>query len=145
MYYTNFLNSNEGYFHSVICNSMDFQNTTINHDLRFTMWDVNQPRQIPMNLTLEHFSLIVNSGAPFARTLPENSPVLDRIDLEILKKSRSGFTPGGWCLGSSMALKDPCAVYDQPYVIRPSAGSRRLEGLLLKLLDAENFRQKQCK
>lgn len=144
MYYTNFLTSSESYFHTVICNSMDFQNTTLNHDLRFTMWD-DQPRQSPMNLTLEHFSLMVDSGAPFARTFVENSPVMDQIDQELLKKSRNQFTPGGWCVGSSEARKDPCAVFGEANIIRPTVGSRRLEGLLLKLLDEENFRPRQCK
>ncbi|XP_020585497.1 beta-glucuronosyltransferase GlcAT14B-like isoform X2 [Phalaenopsis equestris] len=144
MYYTNFLSSIEGYFHTVICNSMDFQNTTVNHDFRFKMWN-EPPRQSPMNLTLEHFRLMVDSGAPFARTFVENSPVLDQIDLELLKKSSGRFTPGGWCLGSSKEWLDPCSVLGEANVIRPTAGSRRLEGLLLKLLDAENFRPRQCK
>ena len=56
MYYTNFLSSTEGYFHTVICNSKDFQNTTVNHDLRFMMWD-NPPRQDPLNLTSQNFDL----------------------------------------------------------------------------------------
>ncbi|XP_028550248.1 beta-glucuronosyltransferase GlcAT14B isoform X3 [Dendrobium catenatum] len=144
MYYTNFLASSEGYFHTVICNSMDFQNTTINHDLRFKMWD-DQPRQSPMNLTSEHFSQMVDSGAPFARTFVENSPVLDQIDRELLKKSRGEFTPGGWCLGSSKPRIDTCTVFGKANIIKPTAGSRRLEGLLLKLLDEENFRPRQCK
>ncbi|KAH0468714.1 hypothetical protein IEQ34_001946 [Dendrobium chrysotoxum] len=144
MYYTNFLASSEGYFHTVICNSMDFQNTTINHDLRFKMWD-DQPRQSPMNLTSEHFRQMMDSGAPFARTFVENSPVLDQIDRELLKKSRSEFTPGGWCLGSSKPRMDPCTVFGKANIIKPTASSRRLEGLLLKLLDEENFRPRQCK
>ncbi|KAG0450774.1 hypothetical protein HPP92_026575 [Vanilla planifolia] len=143
MYYTNFLTSNEGYFHTVICNSMDFQNSTVNHDLRFTMWD-NQPRQSPLNLTLEHFSQLLESGAPFARTFTETSAVLDRIDKELLNKSKSRFCPGGWCLGSSMPGEDPCANFGKPHVIKPSAGSRRLERFLLNLLNAENFRPRQC-
>lgn len=145
MYYTNFLTSIEGYFHTVICNSMDFQNTTINHDLRFTVWD-DQPRQTPMNLTSEHFRLMAAGGAPFARTFVEDSPVLDRIDLELLKKPSGHFVPGGWCLGSSKDGIDPCSVFGEASTIRPTpAGSRRLEQFLLKLLDEENFRPRQCK
>ncbi|PKA61896.1 hypothetical protein AXF42_Ash008728 [Apostasia shenzhenica] len=144
MYYTNFLFSSEGYFHTVICNSMDFQNTTINHDLRFAVWD-NPPQQNPLNLHLEHFSLMADSGAPFARTFVENSPVLDQIDLKLLKRSRDRLAAGGWCLGSSTSGKDPCAVYGKPFIIRPTERSARLEQLLLKLLDAESFRSRQCK
>ncbi|XP_010920618.2 beta-glucuronosyltransferase GlcAT14C [Elaeis guineensis] len=143
MYYTNFLSSTEGYFHTVICNSKDFQNTTVNHDLRFMMWD-NPPRQDPLNLTSQNFDLMVDSGAPFARTFTKDDPVLDRIDRELLGRSSGRFSQGGWCLGSSRFGKDPCAVYGKPGVIRPTMGSRRLERLLLKLLDSENFRPRQC-
>ncbi|WOL03831.1 beta-glucuronosyltransferase GlcAT14A-like [Canna indica] len=34
LYFTNAILSEEGYFHSVICNSPDFQNITVNSDLR---------------------------------------------------------------------------------------------------------------
>ena len=46
MYYANFLSSPEGYFHTVICNAEEFQNTTVNHDLHFISWD-NPPKQHP--------------------------------------------------------------------------------------------------
>ncbi|XP_072976464.1 beta-glucuronosyltransferase GlcAT14A-like [Typha angustifolia] len=142
MYYTNFLSSTEGYFHTVICNSKYFQNTTVNSDLRFMMWD-DPPRQNPINLTLEHFNLMADSGAPFAHFVNDD-PVLDRIDLEIL--SRAGrFTPGGWCLGSSQFGKDPCSVYGKYGPLRPTRRSRRLELFLMKPLDPDNFRPSQCK
>ncbi|MBA0860065.1 hypothetical protein Goshw_013613, partial [Gossypium schwendimanii] len=66
MYYTNFISSPEGYFHTVVCNHKDYQNTTVNHDLHYIRWD-NPPKQHPMTLTLEHFDDMVRSGAPFAR------------------------------------------------------------------------------
>lgn len=143
MYYTNFLSSTEGYFHTVICNSRDFQNTTVNHDLHFVMWD-NPPHLDPLNLTSQHFDLMVDSGAPFARTFTKDDPVLDRIDSELLWRSSGRFTQGGWCLGSSRFGNDPCVVFGKPGVIRPTMGSRRLEKLLMKLLDPDNFRPRQC-
>ena len=39
MYYTNFVSSCEGYFQTVICNSREFRNTTVNSDLHFIQWD----------------------------------------------------------------------------------------------------------
>ncbi|WOL06924.1 beta-glucuronosyltransferase GlcAT14B [Canna indica] len=143
MYYTNFLSSSEGYFHTVICNSQEFQNTTINDDLRFMMWD-NPHRLHPMNLTSEHFDLMVESGAPFAHSFAEDDPVLDRIDAQLLQRSISGFTPGGWCWTNPQFGRDPCSVYGRPSVIQPTANSRRLEMLLLKLLNPDNFRPRQC-
>lgn len=124
MYYTNFLSSSEGYFHTVICNSQDFRNTTINYDMRFMLWN-NPPYKQPINLTSSHFDLMIDSGAPFARKFVHNDPVLDRIDREILSKVEQKF------------VKDLNA-------LRPSTSSKRLEKLLLKLLDTENFRPRQC-
>ncbi|EMS59011.1 Xylosyltransferase 2 [Triticum urartu] len=99
MYFTNFLSSSEGYFHTVICNSKYYQNTTINNDLRFMAWD-NPPRTHPLNLTAEYFDAMANSGLPFAHSFTRDDPVLDMIDTELLKRAPDRFTPGGWCLGS---------------------------------------------
>lgn len=144
MYYTNFLSSPEGYFHTVICNSKDYQNTTINHDLHYIMWD-NPPRQHPITLRSKHFDGMVESGAPFARKFIRDDPVLDRIDWELLGRSKGRFTPGGWCVGSSFLGRDPCAIYGNPEIIKPTISSKRLEKLLVKLLEPENFRSRQCK
>lgn len=143
MYYTNFLSSSEGYFHTVMCNSKDFQNTSINDDLRFIVWD-NPPRLYPMNLTSQHFGLMVESGAPFAHSFAEDDPVLERIDSELLHRSIGEFTPGGWCLGDPQLSRDPCSVHGRPNTIRPTENSRRLWTLLVKLLHPDNFRPRQC-
>ncbi|KAG6477385.1 beta-glucuronosyltransferase GlcAT14B-like [Zingiber officinale] len=143
MYYTNFLSSSEGYFHTVMCNSKDFQNTTINDDLRFMVWD-NPPRLYPMNLTSQHFGLMVESGSPFAHSFAEDDPVLERIDRELLHRSIGGFTPGGWCLGDPQLSRDPCSAHGRPDTIRPTLNSRRLWALLVKLLHPDNFRPRQC-
>uniref|UniRef100_A0A0D9Z5D0 BGGP Beta-1-3-galactosyl-O-glycosyl-glycoprotein n=1 Tax=Oryza glumipatula TaxID=40148 RepID=A0A0D9Z5D0_9ORYZ len=101
MYFANFLASSEGYFHTVICNSKYYQNTTVNNDLRFMAWD-NPPRTLPVNLTTEHFDAIASSGAPFAHSFANDNPVLDMIDTKLLRRAPERFTPGGWCLGSSV-------------------------------------------
>ncbi|KAI3474084.1 hypothetical protein Pfo_028872 [Paulownia fortunei] len=144
MYYANFLSSPEGYFHTVMCNHKHYQNTTVNHDLHYMKWD-DPPKEHPMNLTVEHFDNMVQSGAPFAHKIAENDSVLDKIDRELLKKSDGQFTPGGWCLGSYGLKKDPCMVYGSADAIRPSLSSKRLEKLVIQLLDSDNFRSKQCK
>ncbi|XP_074379199.1 beta-glucuronosyltransferase GlcAT14C isoform X1 [Apium graveolens] len=143
MYYTNFLSSPEGYFHSVACNHKDYQNTTVNHDLHYIRWD-NPPKQHPISLTIEHFADMILSGAPFARKFAKDDPVLDKIDKEILRRSSGCLTPGGWCAGNS-AQGDPCLVYGSSDAIRPTLNSKRLERLVLELLSSENFRVKQCK
>ncbi|KAJ9694688.1 hypothetical protein PVL29_010253 [Vitis rotundifolia] len=144
MYYTNVLSSPEGYFHTVICNHKDYQNTTVNHDLHYIRWD-NPPKQHPVNLTVEHFNDMFKSGSPFARKFTKDDPVLNKIDKELLNRLDGQFTPGGWCVGNSASVKDPCVVYGSPNSIKPTVNSRRLEKLIVKLLDFENFRSKQCK
>ncbi|KAF3331641.1 xylosyltransferase 1-like protein [Carex littledalei] len=144
MYFVNFLYSSEAYFHTVICNSKYFQNTTVNGDLRFTLWD-NPPKLLPMNLSSRHFDLMADSGAPFAHSFGEDGyQVLDRIDRELLRK-RDRFAPGGWCMGSTLFGRDPCSAYSNSFIIRPTDRSKKLEKLLIGLLDPDSFRSRQCK
>lgn len=141
MYYTNFVSSPEGYFHTVICNSQEFRNTTVNHDLHFIAWD-NPPKQHPLSLTLDFYHNMTTSGAAFARKFQKDDPVLDRIDEDILKRGRNKFTPGGWCVGP---VDDPCAVRgENATLLRPGPGARRFEELVLRLLSRVQFRSEQC-
>jgi len=88
---------------------------------------------------------MVRSGIPFARKFAKDDPVLDKIDKELLRRSNGHFTPGGWCIGSPLLGKDPCTVYGNSIVVKPTLRSKKLEKLMVKLLDSENFRPKQCK
>ncbi|XP_050381182.1 beta-glucuronosyltransferase GlcAT14C-like [Argentina anserina] len=142
MYYTNFLSSPEGYFHTVICNHKDYQNTTVNHDLHYIRWD-SPPKLNPVNLTLEHYKDIFQAGTPFGSPFARDDPVLDKIDKVLLKRPTGHLAPGGWCLGR--VGKDRCSVYGYPLAVKPSVDSKRLEKLIVKLLDSENFRSNQCK
>lgn len=144
MYYTNFLSSPESYFHTVVCNHKDYQNTTVNHDLHYIKWD-NPPKQHPLNLTMEHFNEMVESGAPFARKFSKDDAVLAKIDKEVLGISSGQFMPGGWCVGDAVLDKEPCIGYWSVDAIKPSVSSKRLEKLFANLLSTENFRSKQCK
>ncbi|KAK1270181.1 Transcription factor-like protein DPB [Acorus gramineus] len=139
MYYTNFLSSSESYFHTVLCNSQEFQNTTINHDLHYVVWD-NPPGQQPITLTSKHFEGMAASGAPFARLFDKDDPVLDLIDRDLLRRSDGQLTPGGWCVQRSVFGGDPCSVFGNPAILKPSLRSRKLESLMLEVLDVENFR-----
>ncbi|XP_027349261.1 beta-glucuronosyltransferase GlcAT14B-like isoform X2 [Abrus precatorius] len=143
MYYTNFISSPEGYFHTVICNAQEFRNTTVNSDLHFISWD-NPPKQHPHYLGLADMKRMVDSSAPFARKFHENDPVLDKIDAELLSRGPGMVVPGGWCIGSRENGSDPCSVIGNTTVLRPGPGSKRLENLFTSLLSDENFRPKQC-
>lgn len=142
MYYANFVSSPEGYFHTVLCNTREFRNTTVNEDLHYVLWDT-PPKQHPITLGVEHFDKMTNSGAAFARKFRADDPVLDRIDKELLGRKTHYVTPGGWCIGANV-WGDPCAVSGDPNILRPGAGFKRLEALIRKQLSAEKFRSNQC-
>ncbi|XP_042054186.1 beta-glucuronosyltransferase GlcAT14C-like [Salvia splendens] len=144
MYYTNFLSASEGYFHTVMCNHKHYQNTTVNHDLHFIKWEDTR-REQPVNLTLDDFERMVESGAPFAHKIGSDT-VLNKIDRVLLRRSASQFTPGGWCMARyGRKQEDSCLVYASSDVTKPSSSSKRLEMLVTHLLDNDQFRGKQCK
>ncbi|CAM8927693.1 hypothetical protein QQ045_022589 [Rhodiola kirilowii] len=144
MYYSNFLSSPEGYFHTVICNAKEFSNTTVNSDLHFISWDT-PPKQHPHHLNLADFDRMVDSNAPFARKFPHDNPVLDKIDAELLFRGEGMFVPGGWCTGIVENGSDPCSVVGDITVLNPSSGAKRVETLINSLLSTDNFRPRQCK
>ncbi|XP_058087213.1 beta-glucuronosyltransferase GlcAT14A-like [Magnolia sinica] len=142
MYYTNFVSSPEGYFHTVICNSDGFRNSTVSHDLHYIAWD-SPPKQHPLILSIKNFDEMVKSGAPFARKFEKDDPVLDKIDRELLGRSVGRFAPGAWCVGSSDDGSDPCSSRGDDTVFRPGPGTERLRELFQKVM-SEEFRSKSC-
>uniref|UniRef100_K7MW09 BGGP Beta-1-3-galactosyl-O-glycosyl-glycoprotein n=1 Tax=Glycine max TaxID=3847 RepID=K7MW09_SOYBN len=143
MYYSNFISSPEGYFHTVICNAQEFRNTTVNSDLHFISWD-NPPKQHPHYLTVDDMKGMVGSNAPFARKFHREDPVLDKIDAELLSRGPGMTVPGGWCIGKRENGTDPCSEVGDTNVLRPGPGSKRLETLINSLLSNEKFRPRQC-
>lgn len=141
MYYANFVSSPEGYFHTIICNTEEFQQTAISHDLHYIAWD-SPPKQHPRSLTIKDFEKMLNSSAPFARKFHKDDPVLDKIDKELLGR-KNRFAPGAWCVGSSEGNSDPCSLHGNDSVFRPGPGAVRLQQLVNMLL-SEDFRGKQC-
>ncbi|XP_042468571.1 beta-glucuronosyltransferase GlcAT14A isoform X1 [Zingiber officinale] len=145
LYYTNFISSPEGYFQTVICNSKEFRNTAVSHDLHYILWD-NPPTQHPMTLGLKDYRRMILSSVPFARKFKKNDPVLDKIDRELLRRRKGVFSKGGWCLddngGACSASVDGGLSYG---VLKPGAGARRLKALLTKLVATGNSRKRQCR
>ncbi|XP_064978535.1 beta-glucuronosyltransferase GlcAT14B-like [Musa acuminata AAA Group] len=144
LYYTNFISSPEGYFQTVICNSKDHQNTTVNHDLHYITWD-NPPKQHPLTLGLKDYRRMILSSVPFARKFKKNDPVLDKIDRELLRRRNGQFAHGGWCWNGKRGGSSGGNARGNLGVLRPGAGSRRLRALLTKMLSPRNFRRRQCR
>lgn len=132
MYLSNTPKPTSVYFPTLLCNSRQFKRTTINHSLLFSSLD---SRQRIRQLNSSDFQELVQSGAAFASAFPQNDPILDRIDLELLQRSPNKPVPGGWCLGDSGDHK--CSVWGDSDVLRPGPGARRLEKRLVRLLSKE--------
>ncbi|CAI9758966.1 unnamed protein product [Fraxinus pennsylvanica] len=145
MYYANFLSSPEGYFHTVICNAEEFQNTTVNHDLHFISWD-NPPKQHPRFLTDNDYQRMVDSNAPFARKFGRNVAILDKIDSELLGREADGFVPGSWFDGHRQDTNRTSEHYFLPNVtaFRPGYGAQRLKNLINGLIFDKDFQAKHC-
>ncbi|GFY98057.1 core-2/I-branching beta-1,6-N-acetylglucosaminyltransferase family protein [Actinidia rufa] len=145
LYYTNFISSPEGYFQTVICNSGDYRNTTINHDLHYITWDT-PPKQHPRSLGLKDYRRMILSYRPFARKFKQNDPVLNKIDRELLKRRSGQFSYGGWCSDDGKGHNSCSDLQSEKYgVLRPGTGSRRLRTLLAKLISSQNFNKRQCR
>ncbi|GMH29994.1 hypothetical protein Nepgr_031837 [Nepenthes gracilis] len=155
LYYTNFVSSPEGYFHTLICNSKDYNTTAVNHDLRFITWD-SPPKQHPRYLGLKDYPKMVQSGRPFARKFKQNDPILARIDRRLLNRRGSDqYSYEGWCSGDDNLGVDGgggekqlvgCSKLHQMHgVLRPGVVSRRLKTLLTKLISTPYSSKHQCK
>ncbi|KAK6145888.1 hypothetical protein DH2020_019757 [Rehmannia glutinosa] len=129
MYLSNTPASASVYFPTVLCNSHQFNRTTINHSLRYASLD---SRQKPCLLNSSNFDELIESGAAFASPFSTNDPILDLIDREILQRNPGKTVPGGWCLGDSSENK--CAVWGDADVLKPGPGAKRLERRLVLLL-----------
>ncbi|KAK8548507.1 hypothetical protein V6N13_054703 [Hibiscus sabdariffa] len=140
MYFANTPYSYANYFPTVLCNSDRFKNSVINHDLQYLAFNKTFSKK-PPHMKPEEFDSMIQSGAAFATQFQFNSPVLDRIDQEILKRSPGEVVPGGWCLGEGNYT---CSVWGDAGILRPGPGAKRLEKRFVELLSDDSYRTKQC-
>ncbi|KAL2233333.1 beta-glucuronosyltransferase GlcAT14A [Sesamum indicum] len=143
MYFTNVVLPQEVYFHSVICNSPEFKNTTVNADLRYFVWD-DPPKMEPHFLNTTDYDEMVKSGAVFARQFGKDEPVLNMIDRNILMRGRNRATPGAWCTGRKSWLMDPCSQWDDVNVVKPGPQAKMLEESLNKILEDWKSQSNTC-
>ncbi|CAM8954118.1 unnamed protein product [Rhodiola kirilowii] len=143
MYFNNVMLSQEGYFHSVVCNAPEFKNTTINNNLRYTLWD-NPPKMEPLYLSVTDFNQMTQSGAAFARQFQKDDPVLNMIDEKILNRDRYRVTPGAWCTGHKSWLSDPCSQWGDVNKLKPGLQAVKFDETITNLLDDLGSHANQC-
>lgn len=145
MYFANVVHSTEAYFQTVICNSPEFQNTTVNNDLRYFVWDDPQGLD-PIFLNGTHLKGMMKSRAAFARKFMEGDPVLKKIDKKmfIYKSRQRCFETRG-----NRAVKnwegDPCFSRENVNIIKPSNSAMRLKSLVRELVSSDKLYSNQCK
>ncbi|KAL7110684.1 hypothetical protein ACP275_05G040700 [Erythranthe tilingii] len=143
MYSTNVALPQEVYFHSVICNSPEFKNTTVNADLRYFVWD-DPPKMEPHILRESDYEEMVNSGSAFARQFEKEGSVLDMIDKRVLLRGRNRATPGAWCKGRRSWLMDPCSQWGDVNVAKAGPQAKKFGGSIDKILDDRNSQPNTC-
>ncbi|KAK4839842.1 hypothetical protein QYF36_025372 [Acer negundo] len=154
MYLTNTAYPLELYFHTVICNTPEFQNTTINSTLRYINWDTPTTGE-PQLLKISHYDTMIASGSAFGRTFEENDPVLRKIDEKVLNRTANGIVPGKWCLGQGILLnksmdesskdkEELCSTKGNIDAVKPSSYGIKLRVLLSKLIENGRVETTQC-
>ncbi|MBA0765797.1 hypothetical protein Gotri_014936 [Gossypium trilobum] len=144
MYFNNVMLSEESYFHTVICNSPELKNTTVNSDLRYMIWD-NPPKMEPHFLNISDYDQMAQSGAAFARMFKEDDPVLDMVDEKILKRKRNQAAPGAWCTGRKSWWSDTCSQWGDVNVLKPGPQAKKFAETITNLLDDWNSQSNQCR
>ncbi|XP_047096222.1 beta-glucuronosyltransferase GlcAT14B-like [Lolium rigidum] len=144
MYFNNVVLPQEGYFHSVICNSVDFRNSTVNNDLRYKVWD-EPPQTEPLFLNMAHYDEMVNSGQPFARRFQKKEPLLNKIDDKLLRRPGHGPVPGAWCSGRKGWFVDSCSQWSDVNVVKPGPQASKLQQYINRTLEEANSGAKSCR
>ncbi|PKU86139.1 beta-glucuronosyltransferase GlcAT14A-like [Dendrobium catenatum] len=144
LYFTNVILSQEAYFQSVVCNSVEFHNKTVNNDLRYMEWD-NPPQMEPLFLNHSHFEKMCASGVPFSRKFRGDDAVLDSIDEQILHRKYHWVTPGAWCSGKRSWFSDPCSQWKNVNSVRPGPHAEKFEVLMKRLLEEWKSGSNSCR
>ncbi|XP_014511047.1 beta-glucuronosyltransferase GlcAT14B [Vigna radiata var. radiata] len=140
MYFANTPSSLSNYFPTVLCNSRQFNRTVINKNLLYSVQDSHRNDVRPLNST--DFDDMIQSGAIFGEKFQKDDPVLDLIDRNLLGRTPRSVVPGGWCLGEPG--NNTCLTWGDAKILRPGAGSQRLEKAIVELLANGIFRSRQC-
>ncbi|GAB4828809.1 hypothetical protein Ancab_018470 [Ancistrocladus abbreviatus] len=143
MYFNNVQLAQESYFQTVMCNSPEFKNTTVNNDLRYMIWD-SPPKMEPHFLNVSVYDQMVHSGAAFARQFQNDDPVLTMVDEKILKRGHNQVVPGAWCTGGNSWFTDPCSQWGDVNTVKPGPQAKRLSDSMTNLIDDRNSESTQC-
>lgn len=150
MFFSNVAYPLESYFHTVLCNSPEFHNTTVDNNLMYSFWDTD-PSESQL-LDLSHYDTMLETGAAFARPFGEGDLVLDKIDDLILNRSSNGLVQGGWCSNQeinnnrkvSEAEDELCSMSSNIDDVKPGLHGIKLKTILDEIVNNRIYRTSQC-
>lgn len=150
MFFSNVAYPLESYFHTVLCNSPEFQNTTVDNNLRYSLWDTD-PSESQL-LDMSYYDTMLETGAAFARPFGEGDLVLEKIDDLILNRSSNGLVQGEWCSSPEMnkttkvseAEEELCSICGNIDNVKPGLYGIKLKTMLAELVSNREFRASPC-
>ncbi|KAK7255067.1 hypothetical protein RIF29_28469 [Crotalaria pallida] len=142
MFFSNVAYPLEFYFHTVLCNSQEFHNTTVDNNIMYNLWDID-PSESQL-LDLSHYDTMQESGAAFAHPFGENDLVLDKIDDLILNRTSSnGLVQGEWC-SNTKAEDELCSMSSNIDYVKPGLHGIKLKTMLYEIVNSRVYRTSQC-
>lgn len=155
MFFTNVVYPLESYFHTVLCNSPEFHNTTVDNNLIYSLFDTD-PSESQL-LDMSHYDAMLETGAAiFARPFGEGDLVLEKIDDLLLNRTSNGLVQGEWCSSleinktrkvSEVDKEELCSVYGNINidVVKPGLLGIKLKTLLAEIVKSGRSRtSSQC-
>lgn len=151
MFFSNVAYPLESYFHTVLCNSHEFQNTTVDNNLMYSLWDTD-PYESQL-LDMSNYDAMLETGAAFARPFSEGEVVLEKIDDLILNRSSNGLVQGEWCSNSeknkttmvSETEEEWCTQSGDVDAVKPGPFGIKLKTVLAEIVNTMKVRTSQCK
>ncbi|XP_019448425.1 PREDICTED: beta-glucuronosyltransferase GlcAT14C-like [Lupinus angustifolius] len=141
MFFTNVAYPLEYYFHTVLCNSLEFLNTTVDNNLMYNLWDTD-PSETQL-IDLSYYDTMLENGAAFAHPFGENDIVLDKIDDLILNRTSNGLVQGKWC-SNTEAEDELCIMSSNIDDVKPGLHGIKLKTMLDEIVKNKVYRTSQC-
>lgn len=153
MYFNNVDVPLESYFQTVLCNTPEFQNTTlVNNNLRYTIQNTNIKEDYrARNMSRNH--PLMASEAIFARPFKEDDPELQEIDEKLLNRDPDRVVPGKWCTEtglinetapSSNSSEEFCSIWRDIDAVQPRAQGIKLQEFFSRVLEEKKLANSLC-
>ncbi|GAB4849949.1 hypothetical protein Ancab_029249 [Ancistrocladus abbreviatus] len=148
MYFSNVASPLESYFHTILCNSPDFQNNTINRNL----WCILEDAKAFKNSS-HIINMLMGEVVLFMRPSQKVDKLQQIIDVTVLNLQLGEVVPGFWCSdkgknssmeSSSSQEKNRDPLWGDIDVVKPGPQGLKLAQLLSKFAAEERLNTRHC-